>query len=245
MTKLLNIDTNAKTIKGQKFGYMTGVLYLAPARLSGHEVCPVRSVGCTAACLNTAGRGIFPKVQEARIRKTKQYFSNRRGFLDQLEADIKGLIRKAGSVGLTPVVRLNGTSDIAWERVRLPDAEGNLTSIIERFPDIQFYDYTKIPKRALAHINGAMPPNYHLTFSLNEANKMDTLKVLRKGGNVAIVFRKTLPELWNGFTVINGDASDLRPTDPQGFASREHEGVVVGLLAKGRAKNDQTGFVQE
>ena len=115
--KLLNIDTNAKTVKGQARGYMTAILYLAPANLSGYEVCPKRTAGCTAACLNSAGRGAFSTVQKARIAKTKFYFENRPAFLAQLVKEIRAFIRKAEKRGLIPTVRLNGTSDIPWERV--------------------------------------------------------------------------------------------------------------------------------
>ena len=44
-------------------------------------------------------------------------------------------------------------------------------------------------------------------------------------------------ETWKGFEVVNGDETDLRFLDKKG--------VVVGLIEKGRAKKDETGFVQE
>lgn len=251
--KLLNIDTNAKTVKGQKRGYLTGVLYLAPADLSGFEVCPQRSKGCTAACLNTAGRGAFSNVQQARIARTKWYFEDRPAFTAQLVKEIAALVRKAEREGLMPIVRLNGTSDIPWERVPVPYSARNdvadttpnepFKNIMGAFPRVQFYDYTKVTKRALAHAKGEMPSNYHLTFSLTEANDADAQDVIEAGGNVAVVFadnRYIIGGKWGGlcgvYSVVDGDQDDLRHLDPKG--------VIVGLKAKGRARRDTSGFVR-
>ena len=235
--KLLNVDQNAKTVKGQKRGFLTGVLYLAPARLSGYEVCPGRSEGCTRACLNTAGRGVFHKTQRARIAKTKWFFKDRDAFMLQLQDEIQALIDKAKRLGMTPVVRLNGTSDIAWERVPILFFE----NIMEMFPEIQFYDYTKVSKR----MRGPLPSNYHLTFSLSEENLPEAKKVLRAGGNVAVVFRKA-PTTFLGAPVVDGDADDLRFDNqvPKGFSSTQHAGVIVSLKPKGRARQDTSGFVR-
>ena len=158
--KLLNIDKNAKTIKGQAYGYMTAILYLAPSDLSGFNVCSMASKGCKSACLNTAGHGAFSNVQLGRINKTRWFIQERNTFLTQLKREINNFINYARKKDLIPCVRLNGTSDISWET----------TGIFEEFPHIQFYDYTKIYKRAVKYVNGQLPSNYHLTYSLNEDN---------------------------------------------------------------------------
>ena len=224
---------NPKLMKGQTKGYLSFVLHLAPATLSGKEVCPKRTEGCTAACLNTAGRGgIFKKgettnkIQQARIRRTLAFFEDRRAFLNQLTVDIIKAKASAEKKGLIPVFRLNGTSDIAWEKYEV----ANNKNIFQMFPDVQFYDYTKIYGRKVSHID-----NYHLTFSKADGNEMDARIAARQGMNVAVVFRKELPETYFGRKVINGDETDLRFLD--------EKGVIVGLKAKGKAKNDQTGFV--
>lgn len=223
--KLLSTG-NPKLMKGEKKGYMSFVLHLAPADLSGHETCPKRTEGCTAACLNTAGRGgMFKKgettnaIQQARIRKTKMFFEQREAFLAQLEKDITLGIKQAEKKGLTPCFRLNGTSDISWEKY----------GIIEKFPNVQFYDYTKVRNRKVGHLK-----NYHLTFSKADGNDMDVRLAASAGMNVAAVFEK-LPETYIGRTVIDGDETDLRFLDPKG--------VIVGLKAKGKAKKDTSGFV--
>ena len=217
---------NPKLMKGEKKGYLSFVLHLAPANLSGYETCPKRTAGCTAACLNTAGRGgIFKKgestnvIQQARIRKTKMFFENREQFLADLENDIRLGIKQAEKQGLIPAFRLNGTSDIAWEKY----------GIIEKFPNVQFYDYTKMRNRKVSHLK-----NYHLTFSKADGNDLDVRLAAEAGMNIAAVF-KTVPETYIGRTVINGDDTDLRFLDPKG--------VVVGLKAKGKAKKDTSGFV--
>ena len=223
--KLLSTG-NPKLLKGEKKGYMSFVLHLAPANLSGKETCPKRTAGCTAACLNTAGRGgMFKKgettnvIQQARIRKTKMFFENREEFMSQLEADIRLGIKQAEKKGMIPCFRLNGTSDLAWEKY----------GIIEKFPEVQFYDYTKINNRKVSHLK-----NYHLTFSKADGNDMDARLAASNGMNVAVVFHN-VPETYIGRTVINGDETDLRFLDPKG--------VVVGLKAKGKAKKDTSGFV--
>ncbi len=221
--KLLTIS-NHKTTKGESLGFLTGILYLAPANLSGRNVCPFSTAGCRAACLNTAGRGAFNSVQTARLKKTKWFINDRKSFIDQLHKDITALRRKAKRMGLKPVVRLNGTSDMLWEKIA--------PSLFRENPNIQFYDYTKYPPRTRQDI----PANYHLTFSrseLTEVSKIDTS--IFKKRNVAVVFEKTLPKFYLGYQVVNGDETDLRFLDVQG--------VIVGLTAKGRARHDTSGFV--
>ena len=219
---------NPKIQKGAKLGYLSFILHLAPADLSGKEVCPKRTQGCTLACLNTAGRGgMFRKgettniIQKARIRKTKMFFEARDQFMQALEQDIHKGIRQAQKLGLTPVFRLNGTSDIAWEKY----------GIIEKFPQVQFYDYTKMLNRKISHLK-----NYHLTFSAADGNDKDVAKAVAQGMNVAVVFDK-LPDTYMGKEVFNADDTDLRFLDPKG--------VICGLKAKGRAKKDTSGFVKK
>lgn len=228
--RLLNLDLNAKTVKGQKRGYKTAILYLAPAMLSGYQVCPMASKGCTAACLNTAGQGQFPNVQRARIAKTRMFFEHREAFLAQLVEELVKFVGKSREQGFEPVVRLNGTSDILWERVAVAGAP----NIMALFPDVQFYDYTKHS----ASKRSELPANYRLTYSLNEeaVSHERALGALGQGWNVAVVFRNALPETFMGAIVIDGDADDLRFLDPSG--------VIVGLKAKGRAKSDTSGFVR-
>lgn len=221
-------NTNSKLAKGtgDTGRFLNFILHLAPADLSGRNVCPNASPGCKAACLNTAGRGAFSNVQEARLRKTRLFFENRSEFMDLLFKDLVTALRASQRQGKQCAVRLNGTSDIPWERIKYTDG----LSLIQLFPDIQFYDYTKSIGRALA----PRPPNYHITFSKSETNEQDALKALAGGVSVAVVF-KNMPEVWNGFRVINGDAHDYRFLDPKG--------VIVGLTAKGKARKDTSGFV--
>ncbi len=223
---------NPKVIKGEKKGYQTFILHLAPEKSAGSgNICPWASPGCVAACLNTAGRGgIFKKgestntIQEARKRKTRMFMNDRREFLTLLESEIRRAVKKAERKGLIPVFRLNGTSDLKWENF----------DIIQKFPEVQFYDYTKSIDRIL---DADLPYNYHLTFSRSELNDALAERALRVGRNVAVVFHGGLPDTWRGFRVVNGDESDLRFLDDRG--------VVVGLKAKGRGKKDESGFVVE
>lgn len=239
--KLLSVG-NPKVLKGMSQGYMTYILHLAPANLSGYETCAKRTAGCTAACLNTAGRGgMFKKgeftnvIQKARIRKTKMFFENRIEFMAMLVKDIELAIKQAGKIDMIPVFRLNGTSDIAFEKYEVVRDGVMYRNIFTAFPDIQFYDYTKILGRKTVAYE-----NYHLTFSAADGNDVDVANAIAQGYNIATVFgiKKTLPmpETYMGIPVFNGDESDLRFLDPKG--------VVVGLYAKGKAKKDTTGFVK-
>jgi len=232
--KLLN-SGNSKTIKGLAYGYVTYGIHLSPSKLSGFNTCHWASKGCSMACLNTAGRGIMKNVQKARINKTKFLFQHRETFMAQLHKEITVGAKKARKYDKTPCVRLNLTSDIPWEAKQF-FFEGK--SIFDHFPDLAFYDYTKGSYRMHKFLDGKMPKNYSLTFSRSEETSNDRMRrILNKGGNVAVVFRGSLPEKYLGHPVVNGDDTDLRFLDPKG--------VIVGLVEKGLAKKDQTGFVVE
>ena len=234
MKSLLSISADAKTTKGESSGILTGILYLAPSTLAGGaNVCPFASESCVAACLYAAGRGRFSNVQQARIAKTRAYFANKAEFAAQIESSIAALKRKAESKGMKPAVRLNGTSDINFHK------QVNM----EKHQDVAFYDYTKNPIKFAEYLAGKLPKNYSLTFSRSESNEPAALEFLRRGGNVAVVFRNELPKTWKGFKVLNGDKSDARFLDRK--AAKGKPGFVVGLLAKGKAKQEKGGFVVE
>lgn len=226
--KLLTIGTNAKTVKSDKASeYLTAIMYLAPAdTVAGVNLCPMAvTAGCREACLYTAGRGAFSNVQNARIKKTEFFRDNRDGFMRTLIADIAEAQKKASKMGKKLAVRLNGTSDIAFENIRI---DGD--TLFEIFPDVQFYDYTKLPNRKV-------PVNYKLTVSYSAANPAYAAKVVKSAANWAVVFsdKNRIPAEFQGRRVIDGDETDLRFLDDTG--------VVVGLYAKGQAKKDCTGFV--
>jgi hypothetical protein len=228
---LVNTE-NRKTRKGEEKGYLTGIMHLMPSDLSGHgNVCPSASPECRDHCLNTAGTwSNSPHVQNARERRTKLYFEDRPKFLDEMRKSIEGLVRQAKRKGLTPAIRINGTSDLP----------GVARQMAKEYPDVQFYDYTKLPRpwnRTL--------PNYHITYSRSENNEKHALEALKHNIDVAVVFDvkkgESLPQTWKGYPVIDGDKHDLRFLD-------KHEGegpFIVGLRAKGkaRAKGSESGFV--
>ncbi len=231
---------NAKTIKGEKLGYLTLILYLAPARSAGVEgvnVCPFATPGCEAACLNTAGRGVYQNVQDARIAKTHALFNNRKAFLDKCATEILNAQYRAHLLGLKLAVRMNGTSDLPFLDLEMA----------RRFPYVQFYGYTKIPPEKDAR---RKVPNIHLTFSLAETveNRGAAYRALAAGHNVAVVFSTKrdgkLPETWMGYRVIDGDQHDLRFLDKSSEGT-DFEGYVVGLRAKGKARHDTSGFVRQ
>jgi len=249
---LLNVENDPKTAKSVKFGYLTGVQYLAPEKLASEalgkpiNLCAFASAGCATSCLNTAGRGVFTPVQQARINRTVLFHTDRSAYWKMLVKEIKALIRKAYKRNLLPVVRLNGTSDILWENQPVViDGLKIADNIMELFPTVQWMDYTKYPysKRPTE----SLPTNYDLTFSRSESNESDVLDNLVNDRRVAVVFSSkptdSIPETYTVIAdgqnarvpVIDGDLSDLRFLDPAG--------VVVHLYAKGKARKDTTGFV--
>lgn len=232
--KLLTIDANAKTVKGQEYGYMTGILYLAPADISGYNVCSMAEIAeCKHACLYSAGRGAMSNVQRARLNKTMEYFNNREAFMALLVKDIAFLARKAKKAGMVPLVRLNGTSDIRWESVPVTVNGVGYPNLMAVYPEIQFYDYTKIANRR------DIPANYDLTFSYSGVLKYQkfVMQAMDQGMRIAAVFRTraSIPAKFMGLQCIDGDNSDIRHVDPKG--------VIVALYAKGKAKKDTSGFV--
>ncbi len=228
--------SNYKTLKGEKYGYQTAILHLAPATLSGVNTCSSASKGCASACLNTSGLGCTSTVQNARINRTKFFNEDKEAFMLRLKKEIESKMKTAKNRGMTPVFRLNGTSDIRWERIEFDDGNGEKKTIFEYFPEVEFYDYTKVPNRDINPL-----PNYSLTFSRSEDNDKFVAQAMDRKQNVAVVFGKNqVPTKWTGpggltWKVIDGDDSDLRFLDPPKS--------VVGLSAKGQAIYDTTGFV--
>jgi hypothetical protein len=176
--------------------------------------------------------GVYSTVQSARIAKTRLFFKDKNLFMAQLIKEIAAEIKSAEKKGLKASFRLNLTSDLPWEKIKI-----NGKSIFDMFSKVTFYDYTKSPQRMTAFLAGDMPKNYHLTFSRSETNGAIAESILKSGGNVAMVFRKSLPVQYLGASVVNGDETDLRFLDGAG--------KIIGLIEKGKAKKDDSGFVIE
>jgi hypothetical protein len=223
-------ESSAKTIKGEKIGYLTGIVYLVPDA----KLCPFAiKAGCFDPCLKSAGRGAFDSVQKARAEKTAFFKENQRAFMLSLCADVWSLARKATRLALIPLVRPNGTSDIPFENILI---DGK--TIFQMFPLVQWYDYTKHPSR---NLTGKTAGNYDLTYSFSAITpKPISIKGLTNPANkrTAVVFykREEIPVTFRGWQVVDGDDTDVRHIEPSG--------VVVALYAKGKAKREQNGFVQ-
>jgi len=232
---------NPKAVKATEYGWFNAIHYMAPARLAGvGNLCAHASPGCIALCLgeHSGQAGMVKRdddmnsVRLSRRAKAVRFMKDRKAYMQDVVRSIELALRKANKLGLKLCVRMNGSTDIPWEGIR--DADG--LTVMERFPSVQFTDYTKSPKRALAHAEGRMPANYSLCFSRSETNETDCIRVLQAGGTVAAVFASAKPSHWQGFPTIDGDAHDLRHLDPRGH--------VVALSPKGRkAKRDTSGFV--
>ena len=232
---LLSIGADAKTVKGETFGFLTGILYLAPHTSTKWNTCSMAGIAkCSEGCLYTAGRGAMSTVAQGRINKTIWFFEERSSFMVQLATNIRQLVAKATKQNKTALIRLNGTSDIRWEAVSFIDADGTeYVNIFAAFPDVQFYDYTKDVNRRF------IPANYDLTFSDSGVQGFQPFveKAVALGMRIATVFRDvaSIPKMHRGMAVIGGDNSDIRHL--------EEKGVVVALYAKGKAKLDYSGFV--
>lgn len=239
--RIFSMD-NAKAAKAVEYGWLNAIHYMAPAALGGvGDLCPNRSQACTALCLGWfSGQASMVKrdkdinsVRASRIAKARRFMKDRHAYLRDVVRSIELAKAKADKAKLRLCVRMNGSTDIGWEGLR--DETGR--TLPEQFPSVQFTDYTKSSKRALAHAGGKFPANYALCFSRSESNETQCLEVLAAGGTVAVVFAGEKPKAWRGYPVLDGDLHDLRHLDPRGY--------VVGLSPKGRkAKRDTSGFVE-
>jgi len=250
---IFSVDS-AKAVKAQGYGYLNGIHYMAPHRAAGvGDLCGNASAGCIALCLGLySGQASMVKddadmsgnnVRASRVAKARRFMKERPAYLCDFIRACQLLVARAKRMGLKPCIRPNGATDIAFEGIRVHPSWAAKhpflapfvgMTIFDIFPDVDFVDYTKNPRR----FDKALPANYHLTFSRSEVNEADCIALLRRGVNVAIVF-ETVPTHWNGFAVIDGDKHDLRQLDPRGAI-----GTVIGLTPKGRkAKRDRSGFV--
>lgn len=234
--KLLSVGADAKTSKGNDAGFLTGILYLAPHTISGYQVCPMATEGCKAACIFHAGMGVMSNVIKARIKRTVMFFEQRDLFMENIVHDLEKIIRVAKKDGLKPAVRLNGTSDLPFEKIKCERNGEKFNSVFEAFPELSFYDYTKIPGRKKA----MRLSNYHLTFSMAEDNEATAFAMLDDGMNVSVVMDlkrdDPKPDYWAGYEVVDGDKHDVRFIDKSG--------CVVALFAKGKGSKDTSGFVK-
>lgn len=225
------VNHSSKHNKAYKFNELVYTIYLSPARMSGYEVCPMRTKECTLLCLNESGHNRMDtsnKINDVRIRKTRLFFTDREYFVRWVIAEITYYSKKAAKENKRFSVRLNNTSDLSPELFYIND-NGVKRNILEIFPDIQFYDYTKVKNRFKLLDKY---PNYDLTFSYSGENMDDCLEVLRNGNRVAMVFNE-VPNQYEGYPVINGDEYDMRYLDDKN--------VIVGLKFKiVRNKTDLT-----
>jgi hypothetical protein len=215
---------NVKTIKSLKKGITTYILYMSPFNQNSQKknICPMATAGCSSACLFSSGKGGVDVVRNGRTNKTELFLHNRELFLTMLYSQIAKIEVKHKIEGGDFVIRLNGTSDISWEKFKIKDKK----NIFELFPNVQFYDYTKNYLR----FKSVLPKNYYLLFSRSETNDTIAMDLLKNKINVAMVFDK-VPDNYMGYPVIDGDENDLRHLDKKG--------VIVGLRYK---KVSKTGF---
>lgn len=204
---------NEKTPKGEKHGFLQAILYLAPHTLGGGStLCPHSTAACRSGCLFTAGRGNTPRVEQARLRRTRLYLGDRKQFMADLVDELEYMQSIANAHGVKLAIRLNGTSDVLWER----ESYGGQT-LFERFPEATFFDYTRTPA-----VHRKVPPNWHLTFSLADDPISYALEHLRAGRSVAAVVpdreRADAPDWFaageHQVQVVDGELHDLRFLDP-------------------------------
>ena len=231
------VAQSAKMMYSYIHDVATYSIYLAPANMSGYEVCPC-SRFCRNFCLNGSGRNksdILMRgyeqsiINRSRIKKTKLFFEQRQVFIDLMIHEIECARKRAEKDDMEFAVRINCTSDInpEWFKDELTGK-----NILELFPDVQFYDYTKVPSR-LSLMNKY--PNYDLTFSYNGHNTDTCLKFLAAGGKVAVVFanQENLPMNFLGYPVIDANGYDMRYMDPKSS--------IMGLHYHATAANYKNG----
>lgn len=229
------INLTAKIAKGKSINMATYAVYFAPYNLSGKNVCAKATKECIMGCLNTSGRvkmDVKGTIVNARINRTIAFYEQREKFMTLLIAEISRFKKYAESKGMEFAVRLNGTSDLSPEIFK---AFGQ--NILELFPDVQFYDYTKVLNRSRLV---EKYKNYHLTFSYTGENWNECEQALKQGINVAAIFDTkkgiALPKTFNGYNVLDGDLTDYRPADKKGR--------IVGLRWKHIANRENNIAIQ-
>tara|TARA_R100001463_G_scaffold13_1_gene32 strand:- start:931 stop:1722 length:792 start_codon:yes stop_codon:yes gene_type:complete len=231
-------ESNFKISKNLKENYNTYSLNFAHSDISGFNVCAManrlsknennsKKSNCSSDCVGYNGNAqIYRAVMESRIKKTLSYFLDKQSFLNQLVYEVEKAIIQSNKKGLKPSFRLNAYSDIQFEKDIIKDNK----NIFQLFPDVKFYDYSKL-------INRKTPKNYQLTYSHHNPDFKDTIIALNKGLNVAIVFEKLPKQIKINnkiYSVLDGDKTDLRidETDKQG------NNCIIGLkFKKGNKKS--------
>lgn len=237
--RIFSVDS-AKAIKAQDYGYLNAIHYMAPSNLAGAgNLCASATPSCIDLCLGwfsgqagmVADDADINSVRKSRIDKARRFMRARKAYMADVVKSIELAMRAAARLSLILCVRMNGSTDIAWEGIACERNGKTYRNIMEAFPDVQFVDYTKIASRLIRKL----PSNYHLTLSRTELNDAAVIAAVQSGHNAAVVFDR-VPDTWNGLRVIDGDKHDLRHFDPKG--------VIVGLTPKGRkARRDTSGFV--
>jgi len=203
-------------------------LSLAPAKLSGVNLCGNNTEACTRICINFEGYGKFNKTQQARLRRSHMFLEDRERFRSYLLKDLESLERWSRKYEVDVYFRPNTYSDLDWSKL-MPE--------IFEIP-LNYYDYSKNYRRVQSYLAGELPKNYDLVLSRSERNGQQCEEYLAMGGNVAVVWRdrKEIPSSYLGYPVVDGVSSDLW--------WRKQRSVVGGLKAIGsRARADRSGFV--
>lgn len=238
------LGTSSKIEAANSVGILSAVLYMQPAMESGRESCAGRSAGCTSACLaENTGRMSMHGSRKARRRRHASFYADRPRFLADLHTEIAAHERKARKLGKVAAIRLNGTTDLPWHRMRYVSHDGTAFACLHNaFPAVRFYEYTKHPLRIAGK---GLPNNLHLTFSVSERDDAEThaADYLAAGYGAAVVMsiaRHDAPDTFNiagtTYPVVDGDAHDARFIDPASS--------IVALAMKGNAKTDTSGFVR-
>jgi hypothetical protein len=244
--RLPYLGSSSKIDAGLSVGVLSRVLYMMPANSSGREACASRSAGCTDACLaEGTGRMSMSGPRQARRRKHAAFYSDRKRFLADLHDEIARHERSATRQGKIPAIRLNGTTDLPWHRMPYESHDGTRYACLhDAFPRVRFYEYTKHALTSQSRGRG-IPANLHLTFSVSEREDAETKAAdyLAAGYGAAVVLateKHNLPAAYRlgsvSAPVVDGDSHDARFLDPAG--------AIVGLAAKGNAKQDTSGFVR-
>jgi hypothetical protein len=221
-----SVNATTKHEKAYNYNELVYGLYLAPANMSGYEVCPMRTKECTSACLNESGHNIMrpnnDMINKCRIKKTQLFFEEREFFMEWMISEIESARSKAKKLGYSFSIRLNNTSDLNPTSFYITDRlTGEKKNILQIFTNTIFYDYTKVPNRVklLSEYK-----NYDLTFSFDGKNFLECDNMLNNNIRVAVVFKNDFPKTFLGRKVIDGDLNDLRYKDPKN--------VIIGLKYK-------------
>lgn len=220
------------------------------------NLCKKATNGCSISCIYHQGilkNSDFSKhkIKQARIKRTLRFLTQREDFFAQIIKEIKALVRKCTRKNAIAAIQLNGTSDILWEKEKFTYEEKEYKNLMELFPEISFFDYTKYD---ILKSRKKLPKNYYLTYSRAGKHKgvlvdpWESLQVILDNKiDIAVIFSKEMKNhvlenrSYNDYKIIDGDLYNCRTYDR--IQREDERGLIIAIEAAAKTDINSSCFV--